>query len=248
MSRARQGEEHSASPSMIRTRGLSVRMSRANAIIVDAQGLASNSTRCVISMWSNIAETKRDVRSYRSLCMNGQDLADVEKALSTCVPPEPPRAPSTNATNDTTRPESSEDGPKKGLDDDRGVSATVLAEEALSSRQGQGQDGTPSSELSGGGNGSSDIDNDDDRLRNRDSSNPYTATEAQGGSADYMDFVRVRGMVSKKAAAFFTPGTFLRYGGFNFRSALPCNQFDYPPNLQAKLLYTPMSCSRSRAL
>lgn len=42
------------------------------------------------------------------------------------------------------------------------------------------------------------------------SSNTFAATEEQGGSADYTDFVRVRGMVSRKAAAYFSPRAFLR--------------------------------------
>lgn len=41
--------------------------------------------------------------------------------------------------------------------------------------------------------------------------NPYVAADAQGGSADYMDFVRVRSLVSRKAAPCFKPRTFLRF-------------------------------------
>jgi len=54
--------------------------------------------------------------------------------------------------------------------------------------------------------------------------NPYVASDSQGGSADYMDFVKFRGMVSRKAGAYFKPRTFLRFPR-DIRARIPSRVF-----------------------
>eukprot|EP00752_Nemacystus_decipiens_P009262 g8275.t1 len=143
--------------------------------------------------------------------MGFEDLSEVEQALATCVPPPPPppgadaavaaAAAATTSLLETTR---------GGLDDGRKTATATAA-----SAPGGG----------GGGSGGGDASREGSAAANSATPpNPFTATDAQGGSADYMDFVRLRGMVSGKAAACFKPRTFLRFPR-DIRARIPSRVF-----------------------
>eukprot|EP00903_Cladosiphon_okamuranus_P019399 g17836.t1 len=134
--------------------------------------------------------------------MGFEDLSEVEQALATCVPPPPPPPPVATATTsplETTR---------GGSDDGRTAATTATA-----SVGGHG--------VEAGGDASQ---GDPAAANSLPHPNPFVATDARGGSADYMDFVRVRGMVSGKAAACFKPGTFLRFPR-DIRARIPSRVF-----------------------
>lgn len=174
-----------------------------------------------------------------------QDLSEVERALATCVPPPPPGtvpplsppvAPgiasnSRGAAGVTTEmgaaaaSSSSQQTAQNGWHGDGGgmKAAAVI---------GSGEEQSSSTER-GGGKADGDA-LQDGRFTAAGTPtpppppppplNPYVGTEAQGGSADYMDFVRVRGLVSRKAATCFKPRTFLRFPR-DIRGRIPSRTF-----------------------
>ncbi|CAM9901334.1 unnamed protein product, partial [Scytosiphon promiscuus] len=177
--------------------------------------------------------------------MGFEDLSEVERALATCVPPPPPSPPvtpvpegqigsggdggssggtaagsatGTGAVASLSSREVTQDRPNG----ERGgaTAAVTSGEEPLSSLERSGV------EVSGGGGDAVDgggvaaV----DPHPPQPPPNPYVGAEAQGGSADYMDFVRVRGLVSRKAAACFKPRTFLRFPR-DIRGRIPSRTF-----------------------
>lgn len=138
-----------------------------------------------------------------------QDLSEVEQALATCVAPPPAGNAATAAAAAATT--SLLETARGGLDGDRNAAATAAVE-------GHGVE-------AGGGGGGGASQGDPAAVEGPPPPpNPFAATDVQGGSADYMDFVRVRGMVSRKAAACFRPGTFLMFPR-DIRARVPAGSF-----------------------
>ncbi|CAN0195793.1 unnamed protein product, partial [Ectocarpus sp. 4 AP-2014] len=165
--------------------------------------------------------------------MGFEDLSDVERALATCVAPAPPPPPPLPPP-----PEVVADGDNVS----NGAKAAALEPGVAAPSGGGGSDdhqagaAAAAEALSAGGNGTAGVSgSDDDASRGgltagTTSSPPpgddlHAAVDAQGGSADYMDFVRLRGLVSKKAAAAcFRSRTFLRFPR-DIRARIPSRVF-----------------------
>ena len=141
----------------------------------------------------------------------------MEQALATCVPPPPPTPPADATTGVTAAATTSLlETTRGGLDDGRN-SATA----ATASIEAHGVEAGGSSSVGGDASqGSSAA----ATANSPPPPSPFVATDAQGGSADYMDFVRFRGMVSGKAAACFKPRTFLRFPR-DIRARIPSRVF-----------------------
>lgn len=137
----------------------------------------------------------------------------MEQALATCVPPPPPPPPTADATTSAAAATTSLlETTRGGLDDGRNAATAATA-----SVEGHGVE-------AGGSGGGGASQGDPAAASSPPPPNPFAATDAQGGSADYMDFVRFRGMVSGKAAAFFKPRTFLRFPR-DIRARIPSRVF-----------------------
>ncbi|CAM9771795.1 unnamed protein product, partial [Hapterophycus canaliculatus] len=179
------------------------------------------------------------------------DLSEVERALATCVPPAPPGAAPQPSPPVTPVLNGRLDGDVDGGGDSRGTAETGVETGAAAAATVVGSGKEPPSstgrggvEVGGGGSGGSGGSGGGDAVQDGrpaavdphpspappppppppPPANPYVATEAQGGSADYMDFVRVRGLVSRKAAACFKPRTFLRFPR-DIRGRIPSRTF-----------------------
>lgn len=144
-----------------------------------------------------------------------QDLSAVEAALSTCVPPDLQGIANTSTVVGKDTDGKNIDGGVGGGGD--GVDAKMSDSSASvgGGRGREGEDKAGTEDRLGGsskeamtplGQGKGNASQDEEDARN-----PYVASEAQGGSADYTDFVKIRSMVSRKATSFFTPRTFLRF-------------------------------------
>lgn len=157
----------------------------------------------------------------------------MERALATCVvpaPPPPPPPPPTavvDGDNGSNGAKAALDpgvgAPSRGDGSDGLQGGAAAAAEALSSVR----NGTAG--VSGGNNDASQGDLTPDTNSSSPPSpaggDPHAAVDAQGGSADYMDFVRLRGLVSKKAAAAcFRSRTFLRFPR-DIRARIPSRVF-----------------------
>lgn len=140
----------------------------------------------------------------------------MEQALATCVPPPPPPPVADATTTGTTATTSVFETTRGGLDDERNAgTATTASVEGHGGEAGGGSSGGGGLDASQGGSVETPP---------TAPPNPFAATDAQGGSADYMDFVRFRGMVSGKAAACFKPRTFLRFPR-DIRARIPSRVF-----------------------
>lgn len=143
---------------------------------------------------------------------NAQDLSEVEQALATCAPPPPPPPLAGDATAAVAATTSLVETTRGGLDDGRIAASTGSARGRGVEAGGGGSDG---GDASRGGSAAAN---------SSPPPSPFAATDAQGGSADYMDFVRFRGMVSGKAAVCFKPRTFLRFPR-DIRARIPSRVF-----------------------
>ncbi|CAN0227581.1 unnamed protein product, partial [Ectocarpus fasciculatus] len=158
-----------------------------------------------------------------------QDLSDVERALATCVAPAPPPPPppppavvgcdnGSNVAKAAPEPGVAAPGRGGGSDDHQGGAAAATAEAEAGGNGTAGVSGSDDDALQGGRTASSPP-------PPPPGGDPHAAVDAQGGSADYMDFVRLRGLVSKKAAAAcFRSRTFLRFPR-DIRARIPSRVF-----------------------
>ncbi|CAM9597022.1 unnamed protein product [Ectocarpus sp. 6 AP-2014] len=166
--------------------------------------------------------------------MGFEDLSDVERALATCVAPAPPPPPSPPPP-----PAVVDDGDNVS----NGAKAAALEPGVAAPNRGGGSDdhqaGAAAAAEAGpaGGNGTAGVSGSDGDASQGGltadttssppppGGDPHAAVDAQGGSADYMDFVRLRGLVSKKAAAAcFRSKTFLRFPR-DIRARIPSRVF-----------------------